>query len=189
MKEESSRRKLLKNIGVSGLSVSALSGISSAEKKSNNGKGNSDEDDEPVVSPDLVTNWTSEWSPYTINLGDESILKSRWDVNTGATGVAYHRFDALVEASKVKPPQMVSTNIGGSKVFKDWEYTQDTALGVPAYHFKAKMWVAQPTGSTIYLDSRVEPTTTGDVEARSGCYFDPSTSLGEVWSVAYLNVE
>jgi hypothetical protein len=179
MEENPSRRNVLNSIGVTALSASALSGLSSADENPSGNQDSSDDDSGPVVSPDVVTNWTSEWSPYTVTKGEDSILKSRWDVNTTATAVAYHRFDALVEASKVKQPEMVSTNIGLSKVIKDWEYTQDTAIGVPAYHFKAKMWIAQPFGSQIYLDSRVEPTTEGEVEARSGCYFDPSTSIAE----------
>ncbi|MBX0288512.1 hypothetical protein EGH22_19465 [Halomicroarcula sp. F28] len=188
------RRKVLRNIGIGAASLSAVSGSAAAKKDRDKSKSpddspkDSNEDDDPEITPEYVTNWTSEWSPYTIQEDDTSILKSKWDVIT-PTLASYHRFDALVEASKVKRPQMVGTNIGSGSVKKNWEYTENTALGVPAYHFKAKMWVVQPTGSQLYLDSRVEPKTTGTIEGRTGCYDDPTTSLAEVWSRAYLTVE
>ncbi|MDS0241397.1 MULTISPECIES: hypothetical protein [unclassified Haloferax] len=197
MKKDLPRREMIRKIGISAVSLSAISGTAAAEKsdsQTQNGtstpaptKGG-EPDDGHEVTPQLVTNWTSEWSPYEVNESDTSILKSRWNV-ISPTIASYHRFDALVEASMAERPEMVSSNIGAGAVKKNWVYTEDTALGVPAYHFKAKMLVAQPTGSELYLDSRVKTERTGQVEARTGCYFDPATNLAESWSRAYLTVE
>lgn len=184
-----SRRSVLHGLGAASVGIVGI-GTARAEPTESNetGVGTPDPSDGGDVEPQFLSGYSSSFSPYTVDVYDSSILESRWDVIT-PTIATYHRFDVLVEASKVYQPQPVASNFSSSDVEKNFEYTEDTALGVPAYHFKAIKLVAAPFGATIMLDTEVTPYSTGEVEAQTGVYQDPVYAISSGWAGAILDVE
>lgn len=177
-----SRRSVLKAIGIGTAATTAVGGIAAAKDKKEK-----PEPAEPTIEPEYLTNWSTVWSPQTINLGGTSILQSRWGVATPSIP-AYHRFDVVVDASRVEKPRLVATDFTASDIKKNWEYTSyDQRINGPAYHFLAKKWIYAPFGSDLYLDSKIKPTYRGTVEAQSGAYYDPVTNIAAAWSRGYLD--
>lgn len=176
------RRSLLKSIGLGAASLTI------ATPGAATGSENVEQEDKTdiEVEPDAITNASTRWSPQTISLGNDSILESTWEVSTVAYTV--HRYDILVETDHTTSPEFVATNLNPNQIEKDWIYEPSTALGVPGYHFKAIAGVTVP-GQTIYVDSKVEPHSTGRILAYTGTYSDPVYSLTEDWTGAYLDVE
>lgn len=186
---ERTRRNLLKIIGT-GVASSGIVGVAAGQSDENTSEDGETSPSGPSVEPEALNDWSVRWSPQTIDNGDHSTLKSTWQVTTSPNSPAYHRFDTVVDATMVKQPEVVATDFSDDNIKKDWEYVEDDdRLGGPAYHFKAKKYFYNPIGTELYLDSKIEPTDKGRVEAQSGAYFDPLTNLLGAWSTAYLDVE
>lgn len=191
-----SRRLFLSGLGVVGSSVMGV-GLARADPADQtdtnpidgqNASKNSSDEEGGTVEPQYLSTYTSSFSPYTVGTYEDSILESRWEVIT-PTIATYHRFDVLVEAANVYQPEPVASNFSSNDVEKNFVYEYDTALGVPAYHFKAIKFVAAPGGTTIMLDTKVTPYNTGEVEAQTGVYQDPVYAISSGWAGAILNVE
>lgn len=180
MEPRRSRRTFLKSLGAITTGTTLVTPVTASHTPKD------DEINDPVVRPQFITDISSRWSPQTIDLGNHSILESSWDVDTGL--ITIHRYDALVEAAKVSRPEYVATNLNTSQIEKNWIYESDSALGVPAYHFKAVATVTTP-GRTIYVDSKVVPNERSRILAYTGVYFDPLYAIREDWVGAYLDVE
>ena len=167
--EEVTRRKVVRDIGVGALSVTAL-GTGSVAASDQDGQ-TSESDDGPTVGTEAITNATTKWDPYTVQAGSESTLQSTWSLT--ACCWSLFSFDILLEADYVYEPELVATNISTGSIVKDWVYesnVNESGIDGPAWVFKAKERIFAPFGTQIYVDSIVDTYSSGTTLALTGSY-------------------
>ena len=181
--EERPRRQFVKDIGIG---VASLTALGTTATKTVDAESNTDGKtaEETDVEPQLVTNATTKWDPYSVQDGQTAMLSSTWNVTT-PTLCDHYRFDILVDWNYVWKPEWVATNFSTGDIKKNWEYKQSAQPldGAPAYHFKAVSWICAPLGTQLYVDSRVETCCEGKCTALTGSYQWPGD-----WSGAKLTV-
>lgn len=190
MTGRSTRRSVVRNIGLGAASLSVLGAGTSMAKSSPSEEENTTADtsggleDEPIAQPDAMINATTSFSPYDISLSETSILQSRWQFQTVPPIPGnYYQIDILVNAQNIWQPETVAENVGSNDITKDWEYRSSSPVG-PAYHWQAKIWVADVLGASAYVDAEIDPSARGRVEAKTGTFWP-----WQSWSTAYLDIE
>jgi hypothetical protein len=161
-----SRRKIIRDIGIGTMSITALgSGSVAAENRSDDPAEDGD------VEPEAITNATTRWDPFEVNAGNSSTLNSTWSV----TECCYsnYSFDILVDAELVSRPRWVATNLSTGSIDKNWVYesnVNENGINGPAYVFKATERIFSPFGTEIYVDSVVDTYAAGECTSLTGSY-------------------
>lgn len=171
----------MKNLGIGATSLTLLGAGTAGAETGTDGQFNDEDGGE--VEPQWMTGTTCRFNPYEISVYDDSTLQSSWHFQTVPPIPANnYQIDILVSSDNVYRPDTVSTNVSSGDITKDWEYRSSSPVG-SAYHWQAKLWVADVFGATRYVDADIDSYSTGEVEAKTGTFWP-----WQSWSTGYLDI-
>lgn len=159
------RRSVLKS---SAACITSLGFIGNAaatnETKEENDSRNTDHGNNPDgdVEPQYISQASTEFSPFSIDPGEEAELTSTWTI----AGSDFYQLDVLIESEYISKPETVTNNVGAPN--KDWEYRSNSPIG-PAYHWQFSGWIILK--SEVSITALVDTHSSGTTTANTGTFW------------------